>query len=214
MGWVALLALGALAMGAAMLLGLPRRLWSLAGAALMLAGAGYALQGRPMLAAGPARPAAARVAGGEGLSALREAMWGRFTADGDYLVAAEALARAGADRAAALVALRGIRKAPGSAQLWAGLGTALAANDGTLSPPARFAFARSRRLAPDHLAPPFFWGVAAVRAGDFEEARRQWRVALALTPAGAGYRQEIAGRLALLERLLAKADPAATVRAR
>jgi len=203
MGWVALLALGALAMGVAVLLGLPRRMWSLAGAALMLAGIGYAWQGRPTLPQTPARPVAAQVADTEGLSQLREAMWGRFTADGDYLIASEALARSGADRAAALVTLRGIRKVPGSAQLWTGLGTALAANDGTVSPPARFAFAQARRLAPTHPAPAFFWGIAAVRAGDFEEARRQWRVALALTPANAGYRPEIAGRLALLERLLA-----------
>lgn len=207
MGWLALLALGALAMGAAVLLGLPRRLWSLAGAALMLAGAGYALQGKPSLPASEPRPAARSADDGEGLSQLREAMWGRFTADGDYMVAIEALERAGADRAAALMALRGIRKTPDSAQVWTGLGTALAANDGALSPPARFAFARARRLAPTHPAPPFFWGIAAVRAGDFEEARRQWRTALALTRPDAGYRPEIAGRLMLLERLLAEGTP-------
>jgi Flp pilus assembly protein TadD len=203
MGWLILVALGALAMGLAVLLGLPRRLWSLAGAALMLAGAGYAWQGRPTLAAAAPAPAAVRATDTDGLATLREQMWGRFTADGDYLVAADALARSGAHRAAALVALRGIRKIPDSALLWTGLGTALAENDRTLSPPARFAFQHARRLAPQHPAPPFFAGLAAVRAGELEEARRQWRVALALTPPRAPYRGEIAGRLALLDQLLA-----------
>jgi Flp pilus assembly protein TadD len=201
-GWLVLLALGATAMGTAVLLGLPRRFWSLTGAALMLAGAGYSLQGRPGLpSAAPVRVDVA-AADDSGLAVLRERMWGRFTADGDYLVAADALARTGAHRAAALIALRGIRQAPDSAQLWTGLGTALAENDRTLSPPARFAFAQARRLAPRHPGPPFFAGLAAVRAEDLEEARRQWRTALALTPPGASYRSEIAGRLALLERLM------------
>jgi len=203
MGWIALLALGATAMGTAVLLGLPRRFWSLVAAALMLAAAGYALQGRPLAPTAAARGEAPRAETGETMTALREAMWGRFSADGDYLIAADALSRAGAHRAAALVTLRGIRKTPESALLWTGLGTALSANDAAVSPPARFAFARARRLAPRHPGPPFFWGMAAVRAGDFEEARRQWRTALALTPSTARYRPEMATRLAVLERLVA-----------
>jgi len=203
MGWVWLLLLGAGAMGALVLLGVPRLLWSFVGAALMLGAAGYALQGRPGLPASPAVAARAAAEDDSGLVSLREAMWGRFTGDGQWLVAADAMARAGEKRSAVRVVLSGIRATPDSALLWTGLGTALARHDGAVSPPARFAFARAMRLAPGHPGPPFFLGLALVREGDFAGAQTAWRRALALAPARAAYRGEIAGRLALLDRLLA-----------
>jgi len=205
MGWVWLLLLGAGAMGALVLLGVPRLLRSFVGAALMLGAAGYALQGRPGLPASPAVSARAAVEDDSGLVALREAMWGRFTGDGQWLVAADAMARAGENRSAIRVVLSGIRATPDSALLWTGLGTALARHDGAVSPPARFAFRRAMRLAPGHPGPPFFLGLALVREGDLAGARTMWARALARVPPQAGYRAEIAGRLALLDRLLAMA---------
>jgi cytochrome c-type biogenesis protein CcmH/NrfG len=105
------------------------------------------------------------------------------------------------------VLLGGIRIAPKSLVLWTGLANAMAAHDGNqVSPPALFAFQQAMRLAPKHPAPPFFLGLAYVRAGEFAKARPYWGKALALTPANISYRGEIEVRLALLDRLLAAQD--------
>jgi cytochrome c-type biogenesis protein CcmH/NrfG len=200
-GW--LLLFGGAAMGALVRLGLPRVAWSFAGAALMLGATGYALQGRPFQ---PGHPAAGAATGREddpALTDLRDKMLGRYTLDAAYLVAADAMARGGDRRAAVQVLLGGIRKLPRSLVLWTALGTAYAEHDRQVSPPARFAFEQAARLAPTHPAPPFFLGLAMVRAGDPAAARPLWARAMALSPAGVSYRRDIAVRLALLDRYLA-----------
>lgn len=204
MGWATLVLLGVVAMAALAALRLARPLWSLVGAALMLGGAGYALQGSPSLPASPAEPAAVAASDDRQSIDLRAQMLGRNTADDIYLFAADALARSGDRHGAAAVLLGGLHAMPRSVELWTATGTALAANDGdTVSPPALFAFQQAARLSPRHPGPPFFLGMAYVRAGDFTAAAAAWHRALALTPPAAAYRPEIAERAALLDRLLA-----------
>ena len=203
MGWLLLALLGAGCLGALVLLGVKRALWSMIGSALMLGAAGYALQGRPQLAASPARPVIDVALDLAKTIELRNKMLGRFSGDGAYLIAADAMTRSGDDRAAVRVILAGIAKVPESLLLWTGLGSAFAAHDGgQVSPAALFAFQQASRLSPRHPAPPFFLGEAYVRAGEFESARRYWARALALTPTGASYRRDIAIRLDLLDRLI------------
>jgi hypothetical protein len=209
MGFVALLALIAAAMGGMALLGLRRPLWSLGGAALMLGATGYALQGRPFLPEQKPRPRPEANAVDTGLIELRERMLGRLTGDWSYLVAADAMRRAGEDKLAVQAILGGIRRVPNSLMLWVGLGEALAEHDGgRVSPSALFAFQQAMRISPAHPAPPFFLGLAYVRSGDFAAARPLWARALALSPAGVSYRQDIALRLALLDRFLAETEGA------
>lgn len=209
MGWLALIVLALAACGAFALLRVDRRVWSMIGAALMLGAAGYAWQGRPERAAVPARPNALRQADDPELIQLRDAMFGRFTADGTYLIAADALARSGDERSAVRALLGGISRYRSSAMLWTALGTALADHDGdVVSPPALFAFQQAIRIAPDHPGPYFFLGLAYIRAQDFPAARGAWSRALALTPERASYRRDIAVRLALLDRLLAQQNAA------
>ena len=204
MGWVMLVLLGGGAMAALVLLRLARPLWSLVGAGLMLGGAGYALQGSPALPASPATPMAQGTADDPELIALRDQMLGRYTADDAYLVAADAIARSGDRHAAASLLLAGLHSLPRSVTLWTAFGSALAAQDGnTVSPPALFAFQQAMRLSSRHPAPPFFLGMAYVRAGDFAAAQAAWRRALVLSPIGAPYRAGIAERLVLLDRYLA-----------
>lgn len=204
MGWLLLLLLGGAAMAAMVLLGTARALWSLVGAALMLGGVGYALQGSASLPASPATPARQEVVDDPGLIALRDQMLGRFTADNAYLIAADALTRSGDAHAAAGMLIGGLNAMPRSVSLWTALGTTLARHDGDqVSPPALFAFRQAARIAPLHPAPPFFLGLAEVRAGNLAAARAPWARALALSPAGAPYRVAIAERLALLDRYLA-----------
>lgn len=212
MGWLTLALIGAGAMALIVRLGVERRLWPMVGAALMLGAAGYALQGRPMQPSQSARPLASADADDGSLIDLRDRMLGRFSGDGAYLVAADAMTRAGDRQAAVQVILGGIRAIPQSTLLWTGLGNALVAYDGNVvSPPALFAFQQAARLAPRHPAPPFFLGLAYVRAGEFAKAKPLWQLALRLTPPGLSYRADIAERLNLLNRYLAMGGaPSAT----
>jgi cytochrome c-type biogenesis protein CcmH/NrfG len=132
-------------------------------------------------------------------------MFGRYTLDAAYLTAADAMTRTGDSESAVRVLLGGLDRIPRSLPLWTALGSAMAAHDGnTLSPPARFAFEQAIRIAPTHPAPPFFLGLAHVRAEEYAAARPYWARAAALSPEGASYRRDIALRLALLDRLLAE----------
>ncbi len=208
MGWVWLAFLAAGAMTLMAVLGVRSALWSFVGAALMLGAAGYAWQGSPALGGSAPDPRAATPREDPGTTQLRDEMVGRFTLDAAYLVASDAMGERGDDRSAIRVLLGGIGKLPNSYALWTALGTAYARHDaGQVSPAARFAFARAKRLAPAHPAPPFFEGLAHLRAGDFAAARPYWVRALALTPNGVSYRRELALRLALLDRLLAMQQP-------
>ena len=208
MGWLSLVLLGGAAMAGLVLLGVKRPIWSLAAAALMLGAAGYVLQGRPTLPASPAVPATLARVDDPGLTILRGEMLGRFTADDAYLTAADALTRAGDDHAAASLLIGGLNAMPKSVALWTALGTTLAHHDADqVSPPALFAFRQAMRLAPQHPAPPFFLGLAYIRAGNLAAARGPWARAAALSPAGAPYRAPIVERLALLDRVLALTGP-------
>lgn len=205
MGLFWLLALGLGAMAALAAFRPARPLWSLLGAALMLGATGYALQGSPMQPGRPATPNLAVAPEDPALLELRDAMLGRYTLDAAYLTAADAMTRTGDGESAIRVLLGGLDRIPKSFALWTALGSAMAAHDGnTLSPPARFAFEQAIRLAPRHPAPPFFLGLAHVRADDYAAARPYWARAAALSPEGASYRRGIDLRLALLDRLLAE----------
>lgn len=208
-GFVALAAVGALSFGALVLLGLPRLLWSFAGAALFLGAAGYAWQGRPAQAATPARPTTDPVAVDPASIALRERLMGRFTADTAYLVASDAMLRTGDRRAAAQVVLGGIRAIPRSFILWTQLGTNLALLDGDqVSPSSKIAFQRAMQLAPEHPAPLYYAGMAYVRAGELSTARGLWARAVAVSTPGTDYRARIAQQLALLEQYMLAASQA------
>lgn len=204
MGWIALALIGGVTVAALWLSGIARARWWLVGAALMLGAVGYALQGRPLLGGAPVRAFAAPIEVDADLVELRRTMLGRYTADTAYLTAADAIMASGDTRSAVWVTLAGLDKYPDSMPLWTGLGSALAVHDGdTVSPAALFAFTRAARLAPRHPGPPFFLGIAYVRAGEFAAARDCWARALRLTPAGLSYRVDIAERLALLDQYLA-----------
>lgn len=198
MGWAAA-ALGLAAGMALWLAGFPVRRWPVAAAALMLAAAGLAWQGEAFRPGAPAAPRAGAAVLPPAENGLRDAMIDTYTADGAYLVASDAMARIGEPRIAVRVILGGIGKYPQSHILWSELGSALAAYDCALSPPARFAFARAIALAPRHPAPRFRLGLAQLEAGDVAAARRSWQQALALAPARAGYHRDIAVRIALLD---------------
>lgn len=166
-------------------------------AALLVGGAGYALQGRPTLPGAP-RGASQRAAPLP-LTAARQAMLGQFNQSGRWLMMADSFAARGKTRDAVGIVRAGLRQHPEDAGLWVGLGNALVDHAGMLTPAAEFAFARARQLAPRHPAPLFFRGLALARSGQREDALKSWNQALSLTPPGTAYRPMIVGGIAVLQ---------------
>ena len=181
-------------------LGVGRRLWSFAGAALMLGAAGFAVQAARHV---PGKPIAADVtpiAVDPGMVAFREAVFAPSREDSLALASADARLAAGDAHAAADGLRREIALRPGDAALWTGLGYVLALHDTAVSPAAKFAFRRAVALAPRSPGPAFFLGMAYVDAGEVAQARPAWAFALSVTPANAPYRDDIVQRLAALDQ--------------
>ncbi len=203
-GWAAL-ALFAVAAGALLWrLGIGRSLWMFAAAALTLGATGYAWQGQPGRAAQAARPSAVGGNVDFEVSELRLRMFGRRTYAETFFIASDGMIRAGSPGAAVRILMGGVRGAKDNAAVWTALGSAFAQADGdTVSPASRFAFDQAMKLAPTHPGPPFFLGMAYVRAGDFGRARGWWARSLRLAPDQAEYRGDILERLMLLDGLMA-----------
>ena len=190
MGWGMLATVAVVAVLALALLRYPRRLWTVPATAIML---GH-----------PVAPGGQRVEVDQGLIDLRDAMFGKYgTYAWSYGNLADAMLRQG-DRERAVKVWQGaVRQVPEDVALWTGFGSALAEYDGNqISPAAQFAFDKAFALAPEHPGPPFFYGLALVRANRFAEAEPWWEKAVALTPEKASYRQALMARLLMLEVFL------------
>lgn len=177
----------------------------LVAAALFLALAGYAWQGRPWLAGeAPSRPAAGQPGAESEFARTREALLGRFDRASQWLTIADSYQRRGDTQSAVAIIRSGLRRSPRDSDLWTGLGTALVAHaDGLLTPASEFAFARAAELAPGHPGPRFYYGLALAQNGRFGDAEAIWRDIVATAPPKAEYRQVVAERLVLLQRLQA-----------
>ncbi len=186
MGWVILLALIVLTLGAFWLLGLRQGLFKAAAAALLVGAAGYALQGSPDLPGAPAQSSEARQV--VPLAEARHVFFGSFTPAESWLAISEALARHGNGVDAVGILQNAVRRYPGDPQLWIGLGNALVDHGHGLTPPAEFAYRRASELAPGHPAAPFFYGLALARSGDRQSAVAIWKRILARAPANASWR--------------------------
>lgn len=207
MGWVILLILAASVLVA---------LWrfakfdatalQLVAAALCLAMAGYAWQGRPGL---PGRPLAApeRQSLPESeFAQSRGEMLGQVDRASRWLTIADHYQRSGDTRSAVGVIRSGIRGNPSDPDLWVGLGNALVLHaDGLMTPAAELAFQRAAKLAPDHPGPKFFYGLALAQGGKLDEAEAIWRNLLANAPADADWRPMIEERLSMLAQARAGA---------
>jgi cytochrome c-type biogenesis protein CcmH/NrfG len=205
MGWIMLALIGLTTAALLAVLRLPRLLWPLAGAALMLGAAGYAWQGQPDLAAQPVAADAVKLPPSEAYKKLRDTFFGRFGGESMYFgISDVALTNGDADFAARALT-GGVDYAPQNAAMWSELGNVIALHDrGVVSPAALLAYRRAMMLAPQNPGPPLFLGLAYIRAGEFAKARPLWKHALDLTPKDASYRDEITRRLALLDTLLAE----------
>jgi cytochrome c-type biogenesis protein CcmH len=186
MGWLVLLVLIGMSLGALRLLGVRGGLLTASAAALLFGGAGYALQGRPELAGSPAQ--GSEVADIFPLTEARHAFYGNFTPAESWLRMSEALARDGKSADAIGLLQNAVRRYPGDPQLWVGLGNALVDHGRGLTPPAELAYQRAAALGPGYPGPHFFLGLALARSGDRANALREWRQILATAPKDASWR--------------------------
>jgi cytochrome c-type biogenesis protein CcmH/NrfG len=205
MGWAMLVLIAVTTAALLAFLRLPRLLWPLAGAALMLGAAGYAWQGQPYLAAQPVAADAVKLPPSESYKKLRDTFFGRFGGESMYFGISDAALTNGDPDFAARALTGGVDYAPRNAAMWNELGNVIALHDrGVVSPASLLAYRRAMQLAPRNPGPPLFLGLAYIRAGEYAKARPLWLRALALTPKDASYRDEITRRLALLDLLLAE----------
>ena len=195
-GWVILALLFALALGALWLLRVRGPFLMFAASALLFGGAGYALQGHPMVAGSPREASAAEPP--VPLAELRHEFFGNFTGEERWLTISDALARTGDTEGEVGILQNAVGKYPGNAHLWVGLGNALVDHAGGLTPASQFAFQRAAELAPGHPAPPFFLGLALARSGDRESALALWKEVLARAPADASWRPIVEDAVATL----------------
>ena len=186
MGWLILLAMIATSVGVLWLLRVRGAGLTASAAALLLGAAGYALQGSPSLPGSPARGMEARDF--FPLTQARHAFFGNFTPAESWLRMSEALARDGESSDAVGILENAVRRYPGDAQLWIGLGNALVDHARGITPAAELAYKRAEQVTPGYPGPHFFYGLALARSGDREGALKEWRNILATAPKDATWR--------------------------
>ena len=209
MSWLALLLMIALAAGLLWALKVRGGMLSAAGAALMLGASGYALQGDPGVPAAPARGSAAD--GVVPLTNARHAFFGSFSSGESWLRMSEALARTGKTEDAVNILQNAVRRHPGDAHLWIGLGNALVDHAKTVTPAAELAYRRADQVAPGSPAGRFFYGLALARSGNPQAGVAIWRQILATAPKDASWRPLIEQGVEALGKPASRArDQAAT----
>jgi cytochrome c-type biogenesis protein CcmH len=198
MGWLILLALIAASLGLLWALGVRGGLLTASAAALLLGASGYALQGHPSLPGAPAKGVDQRDI--FPLTDARHAFFGHFTPAEPWLRMSEALARDGKSEDAVGILQNAVRRYPGDAQLWIGLGNALVDHSRGLTPPAELAYKRAAEMAPGHPGAPFFYGLALARSGDRQGALAVWQNILKNAPADAEWRPLVEQGVAALSK--------------
>jgi cytochrome c-type biogenesis protein CcmH/NrfG len=180
----------------------------LLGSALLIAMAGYALQGRPGLPGKPVPPPIRQKLGDSAFAGARREMLGQFDTASRWLIMADSYHRSGQTQNAVGILRAGIKAHPRDPDLWLGLGNALIIHaGGMMSPAAELAFQRAASFGAGQPGPRFFYGLALAQGGKFEEAERIWRELLAGAPADAEWRPMVEDRLARLVQIRQAAPP-------
>lgn len=207
MGWLVILILALLTFAGLWFFVRDKAAVQLLGAALLIALAGYAWQGRPGLVGRPKAAAPRQQVAESEFSAMRQNLLGRFDRAASWLTMAEGFQRRGDTRTGVEIIQAGLRDSPRDADLWVGLGNALVVHaNGMMSPAAQLAFQRAARIAPDHPGPAFFYGLALAQGGNYAEAERVWRQLLASAPPSATYRATIEERLRAIDEARARGE--------
>lgn len=204
MGWIIAITLALLLLVAMLLVGrLPRTAWEITAAALLLGLAGYAWQGNPSLRGSPRAAEKVAIPFDEAKAEQRRGLADRYGPAAQWLVLSDGYGRRGQTKEAANVLLSGLKVTPGDANLWLGLGNALAAHGGgMLSPGADYAYRQAARLDPDAPAPRYFYGLALAQAGQLQAARDQWAPLAASAPDDSEIKGQLEANIARIDAML------------
>ena len=208
MEWIPILLLGVFALLTAILiLRLPKEGWMLFAAVLMFGLAGYGAFGSPGQPAAPKAATAQEPRSGEQLVAARRGLFDDGTAPPAYLVSSDGFARNGRFQEAACFLRVAVNDNPQHAEAWLALAIALVEHaEGQVTPPAIVAFSKAQEAFPEHPGAGYFLGMAFLRSGRPEDARRVWVELLDRTPPDAPGRQDLELRIAGLDQLLQQMD--------
>lgn len=211
-GWIALSLLAGLSLAALILIGrLSKALWQFSAAALLLGMTGYALQGRPDIAASPAKSLAAKENAAAQLIAMRSDMDQNFGVAKSFLVTADAFAKQGDYTLSASYIQAGLRKYPDNPDLWSALGLQLMlASGGRMSPPAQLAFDKARAIRPGYPAPYYFAGISRLFDGNLDSTILLWEKTLALASPNAKWKPRLESQLDGVRALKAQAAQASS----
>lgn len=196
MGWLWFAAIAILVMlGLWKIAKVQRQTLELAGAAVLLALAGYAWQGNPGKEGSPIAAPEQTLADDNTVETLKRERAGQ-SAENQWLDLADALVKVGNTQAAVSIVREGTRKSPNNPDLWVGLGNALVVhNQGQMNPAAQYAFMKAATISPNHPGPPFFLGMALAQSGKLDDAGSVWRGLLARAPDGAPWKEDLVRRL-------------------
>jgi len=204
MGWAIFALLAALVGTGLILAHMPRLIWELVGASLLLGAAGYAWQGNPSLAGAPRAASQTAVPFDEGLANLRNAFAGTDNKAGPWITFSDGLARQGDYESATAALVSGLKANPDNATLWVALGNMLITKaEGAVSPAASYSYEQAMRLAPANYAAPYFYGLALAQSGQYDAARKLWAALYARVPKDSPLHAELEADLARLDRILA-----------
>lgn len=205
-GWIILGALALLLLAGLVFVGrVPKSLWQIVAATILLGMTGYALQGRPDLPGSPAQPREAKVSTANELLIIRGEMDHIYGPGKRWLVTADAFARAGGYAASAGYIQAGLREFPRDPDLWSGLGLQLMlASDGQMSPPAKMAFDKARSLDKFQPAPDYFQGLADLFEGRVDDTLKRWKALLATARPEDRWKKRLESQIAALEQLAAQ----------
>lgn len=181
----------------------PRLLWEMCAAFLVLGLAGYAFQGKPQLAAEPAKPIMRDNAAAAQLIKLREQMAPTFASAKNWTILGDSMARQGNYKLAMSVVGSGLKEQPKNADLWAALGLyAMLANNGRIGAPSELAFAKARKFNPNLAAPDYFEGLNALANGQILDTLKKWDAALEKAPSDSQWAVTVRGQRTSLLRAL------------
>jgi cytochrome c-type biogenesis protein CcmH/NrfG len=145
--------------------------------------AGYAVDGRPGLAASPAPQMTPDRASTSEFEESRKALLANAGDTGAWLTMSDALVREGRSKDAIDGLQAALKTMPKDADLWVGLGQAMTMHaGGFVTPAARLAFDRANVLDPENPAPHYFLGLAWLQAGDAKAALAEWVALRAKSP--------------------------------
>ncbi len=202
MGWIILLFTAGLVLALLWKLGkFDVQALQFVGIMLLASAAGYGVQGHPNQAGSPTE--AVEDKGAEEVPEdLRRSFRSSMNQEGQWLMLADALMRAGKPRTAVSILGEGARRAPQNADIWVGLGQALFVHGGNqMNPAAQYAFEKAEKLAPELPGPAFFKGLGLAQAGRYDDATAVWNALLARAPKDAAWRADLEQRLAVLKQV-------------